>query len=183
MALSGGRHARSLRKAYFVEFYGREAGFWLLVFYEISRTPFLSYSHFQGLKLKLRSRAFCWCIVCFCTSNGSFIILKKAEDFFFEIRLFPQFLKMTKIKNIFSPAFFNILKEPYVVKKQTIHQQKALDLSFNLTPWKWAWHHQEGATPPRREKHRCARRVFDSLPSRALSRPHDNATPTFRVPN
>ena len=100
---------------------------------------------------KLRSRAFCWCIVCFCTSNGSFIILKKAEEFFFEIRLFPQFLKMTKIQNIFSPAFFNILKELYVVQKQTIHQQKALDLSFNLKPWKWAWHHQEGATPSRRE--------------------------------
>jgi hypothetical protein len=32
---------------------------------------------------------------------------------------------MTKIKNIFSPAFFNILKEPLVVQKQTIHQQKA----------------------------------------------------------
>ena len=37
-----------------------------------------------------------------------------------------------------------------------IHQQKDLDLSFNLTSWKWAWHYQEGATPSRREKHRCA---------------------------
>ena len=37
-------------------------------------------------------------------------------------------------KNIFSPAFFNILKEPLLVKKQMIHQLKALDLSFNLTP-------------------------------------------------
>ena len=35
-------------------------------------------AHFQGAKLKLRSRAVCWCIVCFCTSNGSFRILKKA---------------------------------------------------------------------------------------------------------
>ena len=50
-------------------------------------------------------------------------------------------------------AFFNILKEPLLVQKQTTHQQKALDFSFNLTPWKWAWHYQEGATPPRREKH------------------------------
>ena len=49
-------------------------GFWLLVFYEISRTPFLSYSHFQGVKLKLILRAFCWCIVCFFTSIGSFQI-------------------------------------------------------------------------------------------------------------
>ena len=53
----------------------------------------------------------------------------------------------------FPPAFFNILKEPLLVQKQTIHQQKALDLSFNLTPWKWAWHHQEGVTPIRRKKH------------------------------
>ena len=37
-------------------------------------------------------------------------------------------------KNIFSPAFFNILKELLVVHKQILHQQKALDLSFNLTP-------------------------------------------------
>ena len=31
-------------------------------------------------------------------------------------------------------AFFNILKEPLLVQKQTTHQQKALDFSFNLTP-------------------------------------------------
>ena len=37
---------------------------------------------------------------------------------------------MTKIKDIFSPAFFNILKELWVVQKQTIHQQKAPDLGF-----------------------------------------------------
>ena len=40
-----------------------------------------------------------------------------------------------------------------LVLKQTIHQQKALDLSFNLAPYKWAWHYQEGATPARSEKH------------------------------
>ena len=27
---------------------------------------------------------------------------------------------------------------------------KALDLSFNLAPWKWAWHYHEAATPSRR---------------------------------
>ena len=68
-------HALSPRKAYFVEFYGRGMGFWLLAFSEISRTPFLSYSHFQGVKLKLRSRAFCWCIVCYSTSIDSCQIL------------------------------------------------------------------------------------------------------------
>ena len=35
-----------------------------------------------------------------------------------------------KIKNIFSPAFFNILIEPLQVQKQTIHQQKTLDFSY-----------------------------------------------------
>jgi len=45
-------------------------------------------------------------------------------------KLFPQFLKMTNIKNIFSSVFFNILKEPLVVQKQTKHQQKAHDLSY-----------------------------------------------------
>ena len=48
-----------------------------------------------------------------------------------EIRLFPQFLKMTKIWNIFSLAIFNILKEPLLVQKQTMHQQKAHDLSYS----------------------------------------------------
>ena len=37
-------------------------------------------------------------------------------------------------KNIFSQASFNILKQLLLVQKQTLHQQKALDLSFNLTP-------------------------------------------------
>jgi len=41
----------------------------------------------------------------------------------------------------------NILKESLVLVKQTIPQQKALDLSFNLAPWKWAWHYHEAATP------------------------------------
>ena len=69
----------------------------------------------------------------------------------FEKDYFRDFLKNLQKKN--SLAFFNVLKEPLIVKKQTTHQQKALDLSFHLTPWKWAWHYQEGATPPRREKH------------------------------
>jgi hypothetical protein len=45
------------------------------------------------------------------------------------------------------------MKEPLLVQKQTIHQRKDLDLSFNLTSQKWAWHYQEGVTPTRREKH------------------------------
>ena len=57
-------------------------------------------------------------------------------------------------KKIICKTFdFKIWIEPMLAPKQTIPQQKALDLSFNLTPQKWAWHYQEGATPPRREKH------------------------------
>ena len=46
-----------------------------------------------------------------------------------------------------NPTNFKILTEPLLVQKQTIPQQKALDLSFNLAPWKWAWHYQEAVTP------------------------------------
>ena len=56
----------------------------------------------------------------------------------------------------FPPAFFNILKEPLLVQKQRIHQQKALDLSFLETESLRGWHYQEDATPARREKHRWA---------------------------
>ena len=37
---------------------------------------------------------------------------------------------MMKNKNIFCPVFFNILKKLSEVQKQTIHQQKAHDLSY-----------------------------------------------------
>ena len=40
-----------------------------------------------------------------------------------------------------------IWKKPLLVKEQTIPQQKALDLSFNLAPLKWAWHYYEAVTP------------------------------------
>jgi hypothetical protein len=48
----------------------------------------------------------------------------------FEIRLFPQFLKMMKFTKKNPLAFFNILKEPLLVQKQTIPQKKVLVLSF-----------------------------------------------------
>jgi hypothetical protein len=57
------------------QIYTEWEGFGLLVFYVIFRTPLLSYSHFQGVKLKLSIRALFWCIVCFITSIGSFQIL------------------------------------------------------------------------------------------------------------
>ena len=70
------------------------------------------------------------------------------------------------------------LEEPMLVLKQTIPQQKALDLSFNLTPWKWAWHYRMGAMP--------------SFPKITFFTPHGpmlfatrghGMAPTFRVSN
>ena len=55
---------------------------------------------------------------------------KRLEEKFRKI-LFPQFRQNDEnYKNIFSPAIFNILKEPLLVQIQTLHQQKALDLSY-----------------------------------------------------
>jgi hypothetical protein len=73
---------------------------------------------------------------------------------FFKIRLIPQFLKMTKIKNIFSPVFFNILKEPLVLQKQTIPQKKALIFSLLQLEQLRVWHYQKGTTPP------CPKSIF-----------------------
>jgi hypothetical protein len=60
------------------------------------------------------------------------------------------------LKKAGETIFFTILKEPLLVQKQTIHQQKALDLSFLETENLRAWYYQEDATPARREKHRWA---------------------------
>ena len=113
------------------------------------------HAHFQGVKLKLRSRAFCWCIVCFCTTYGSFRILKKAGEKIFLIFVILRNCGNNLISKKNSPAFFNIMKEPLLVQKQTIHQQKALDLSFLETESLRAWHYQEEATPSRRESIFC----------------------------
>ena len=115
------------------------------------------HAHFQGVKLKLRSRAFCWCIVCFFTTYGSLRILKKTGEKIFLIFVILRNCGNNLISKTFSSVFFNIMKEPLLAQKQTIHQQKGLDLSFLETESLRAGHYQEGATPARREKHRCAR--------------------------
>ena len=51
------------------------------------------------------------------------------------------------------PAFFNILKEPLLVQKQTIPQKKGLILSFLEQEILRARHYQEGVTPTYRKKH------------------------------
>ena len=61
---------------------------------------------------------------------------------------------MTKFtKKMFPLIFFNILKEPLLVQKQTIPQKKGLILSFLELESLRAWHYQEGATPTCRKKH------------------------------
>ena len=44
-----------------------------------------------------RSRAFCWCVVCFCTSYGSFRILKMAGGNFLKYDYFRNFSKWRKL--------------------------------------------------------------------------------------
>jgi len=59
---------------------------------------------------------------------------KRLENFFFfKFHHFYEIAEIIFFEN-FPPAFFNILKEPLLVQKQTIHQQTALDVSFNLAP-------------------------------------------------
>ena len=53
-----------------------------------------------------------------------------------------------------NPNNIKIVKEPLLALKQTVHQQKVLDLSFNLAPWKWVWHYQEGV------RMTCCKRTF-----------------------
>ena len=70
------------------------------------------------------------------------------------------------------------MKEPLLVQKQTIPQQKALDLSFNLAP----------VTPSRHEKHILlnfmgARRVFDFLTSMTSLEVNFKDTSTYKVSN
>ena len=75
MASSGGCHALSPRKVYFVEFYMRADVFWLFAFYDLSRSLFKRYNEFQGVILKLNTRVFCCYNICFCTSISSLRIL------------------------------------------------------------------------------------------------------------
>ena len=59
--------------------------------------------------------------------------MKKAGGKFSKKKRFRDFIKMRKLKK--KPlAFSNLLKKPLLVQKQTIHQQKDLDFSFNLGP-------------------------------------------------
>ena len=72
--------------------------------------------------------------------------------------------------SIFSSVFFNILKEPLLVQKQTIHQKKGLDLSYLEPEGQGRGSIMEVPRPFGAKSIFCwfftgAWRVFDSLPS------------------
>ena len=95
----------------------------------------------------LRSRAFCWCIICSCNSNGSFRKLEKSRGFFF--------WNFIIFKN-FPPTFFNILKwsisstETNNTSAESPWSQLLFDFLKKGLAWSW-WCHAS-----RREKHRSA---------------------------
>ena len=91
-------------------------------------------------------------------------------------------------KNIFSPVFFNIAKEPLLVQKQTLHQKKSpwSQLKFAILKVGRALSGGRQASSLRKAFLLIFyRRVegFDTLPSMTWSRPSDNALPIFRVSN
>ena len=84
--------------------------------------------------------------------------------------------------HFWNPVVFNILKEPLHIQKQTLHQQKALNLRFKMAPWKWVWHYQRGMMMT------CRKRTF--LPTHTYAfrgkqawRLSDDTTPSFWMSN
>ena len=57
-----------------------------------------------------------------------------------------------------NPTNFKILKEPLLLQKQTLHQQKALNLSYlepevqgrGITMWAWRCHRRQRVKNPKR---------------------------------
>ena len=87
------------------------------------------------------------------------------------------------ISDIWKKVQANILKDPLVLMKQKIPQQKALDLSFNLAPWKWVWHYHEAATPSWTKRSQKPSAPTYAFHGKEAWCPPDNATPILRVPN
>ena len=77
-----------------------------------------------------------FCLKMMVTSGPEKIFLKFLSEYWkrlekhFRKRLFPRFPKNDEIYKKNPLVFFNILKELLLVQKQTIHQQKALDVSY-----------------------------------------------------
>ena len=65
---------------------------------------------------------------------------KRLEIFFWNYIFFCNFLKIISFWKKKIPAFFNILKEPFLVQKQTILQKTGLILSFLQLESLRVWH-------------------------------------------
>ena len=110
------------------------------------------HSHFWGVKLKLRSRAFRWCIVCFCNSNGYLRILKRARGFFLQ---FSSFLGNCR-NNLFQKLSSSLFQySESTIASTEINNTSAESMGSQLfgTRRTRAWHGQEGATPTCRKRH------------------------------
>ena len=87
-----------------------------------------------GLQIKTEIQGFLLMYCLFLYFLWFFQNIEKGWRKIFKKDYFCDFLKMMKFQKKNPPVFFNFLKEPLLVQKQTIPQQKALDLSFNLAP-------------------------------------------------
>ena len=87
-----------------------------------------------------------------------------------------------------NPTNFKILKEPLLVQKQALHQQKALDLSYlepegqgrGIIMRAWQCHRRQSVKNPPRT---CKKSTKNAFRGEGAWRPPDIATPTFRVSN
>ena len=111
---------------------------------------------------KLRSRAFCWCIIFYCTSNSSFRILKKTWDFFSKWYYFHNLLKVISFqKNIFSRFF----KYSDRMVASTVTNDTSAESSWSQllgARQTRAWHDQEGVTPTFRKGHWKKKQIWRS---------------------
>ena len=120
---------------------------------------------------KAKFKSFLLMCLLFLCQQWFFQNIEKDWRKIFEIRLFPQFLKITKITKKNSPAFFNILKEPLLLQRQTLYQLKALDLGYQEPKGKGCGCIMRVSRPFDEKSIYClfftgAKMVLDSLPSR-----------------
>ena len=87
-----------------------------------------------GCQIKAEIKGFLLMYHLFLYKQWFFHNIEKGWRKIFEKDYFRDFIKIMKLKKKNPLAFSHFLKEKLLVRKQTIHQQKALDLSFNLTP-------------------------------------------------
>jgi hypothetical protein len=86
---------------------------------------------FSGCQIKAEIKGFLLTYCLFLYLQCLFQNIEKGWRKIFEKYYFRDFLKMMKITKKKPLVLFNILKEPLLVQKQTIHQRKALGLSYN----------------------------------------------------